>query len=198
MRFRRFLFTLCGVVVFTGCGTTLAVDETEIETGTLEDLVAILAQKGSADPSLLNSRKRTAIETLAKRGSSSFTILYRVAQDKSQHELVRFAAAEAIGGHDPLGEEQIPALLKLRREKWGAAINDLLEQSCLAASTEVVVPLLVAYVRDDRVDYENRQSVARILSAIDESAASTAGIMKKVDGNPTSDRGMPDVRPIRP
>jgi hypothetical protein len=76
-------------------------------------------------------------------------------------------------------------------------LNDVLDRTCKAASKEIVVPLLVEFIKDDSIDYQARQFVAFTLLDIDEPAAVAAGVVKKVNEAVPDHKFMPDIKPSK-
>ncbi len=194
MRHSVLPFITCVVMTFTGCGPNLGNSQQPGPSDSTEELAALLAQRDEQHPAMLLPRKISAIEILSTRGDEALPTLFGLAQDVNEEKTVRFIAIEAIGKFHQIPEDQIPALFALRRSENGILVNDPLERSCKAASKEVVVPLLVEFVKNDGIDYEARQFVALILLDIDEPAAASAGVVKGVNEYLPNEKFMPDIR----
>jgi hypothetical protein len=197
MRLCYSLAVLVAATILLGCGGRSTQTAPISSSASTEELGAVLAHKDDARAYMLMPHKLKAIDILSARGEEAFPLLMRTARDSEEIDSVRFAAIEAIGRFQQVSENQIPKLLEIRRGENGILVNEVLERSCKAASAVRVVPLLVDYVKDDTIEYENRQFVAAILLDIDEPAAEAAGVVKKINEYLPNTKFMPDIKPVR-
>src|SRR4051812_8441800 len=173
-------FIACFSLAVAGCGQNPDYKQPSSSDSTA-DLIRLLNQRESTNKSMLMIRKTNANEILSTRGEVALPALFQAAQDEREDDNVRMAAAEAIGKQQKVSTDRLPELFRIRRGKNGILVNYVLERTCKAANKQVVVPVLVEFVKDEKIKYEDRQFIALILLEIDEKNAASAGVVKKTN-----------------